>query len=141
MKTIKTLSSLELVAVALVMCAITCGGLTGCASVPEEVPRDLKAAELTQLAQDASDLNRYDRALQYYEATLVRFPNDRESVCEAEYEIAFLYYKKNDYAEAKSRFNKLLLRYNTPDAEAYPQQYKVLASKVLQNIIKKEASY
>jgi outer membrane protein assembly factor BamD (BamD/ComL family) len=133
MKTMKKLASLGFVVMALVVCA-----LTACASAPFEVPPGLTPAELIQRAQEASDRNRYGRAKQYYEAILIRFPSDSENICTAEYEIAFIFYKQKDYEEAKSGFNKLLLRYNSPDAEALPSQYKVLAGKVLENIAKKE---
>jgi outer membrane protein assembly factor BamD (BamD/ComL family) len=121
-----------------VVMALVAGALSACASPPIVVPTGLSAAELIQRAQEASDRNQYGRAKQYYEAILTRFPDDKENVCAAEYEIAFILYKQKDYEAAKSGFNKLLLRYNSPDAEALPSQYKVLAGRVLENITKKE---
>jgi outer membrane protein assembly factor BamD (BamD/ComL family) len=138
MKTMKKLAGLGFMVMALVACALTAGALTSCASGPVEVPSGLTPAELIQRAQEASDLSRYDRARQYYDAILTRFPNDSENVCAAEYEIAFIHYKQKNYETAKSGFNKLLLRYNSPDAEALPSQYKVLAGRVLETIAKKE---
>jgi outer membrane protein assembly factor BamD (BamD/ComL family) len=123
---------------ALVVGALTVGVLTACASGPIEVPPDLTPAELIQRAQEASDRNQYHRAKQYYEAILTRFPSDSENICAAEYEIAFILYKQKDYEAAKTGFNRLLLRYNSPEAEALPSQYKVLAGRVIENIAKKE---
>jgi outer membrane protein assembly factor BamD (BamD/ComL family) len=112
--------------------------LAACASAPLDIPLELTPPELIQRAQEASDRNRYNQAQQYYEAILTRYPNDSENVCAAEYEIAFIHYKRKEYEEAKSGFNKLLLRYNSPDAEALPSQYKVLTGKILENIAAKE---
>ena len=105
--------------------------LVSCASRPAVIPDDLSAAELVQRAQEASDKNRYNLSLQYYEAILDRFPYDSEYVCAAEYEIAFIHYKQKKYDISKAGFNALLERYNTPDEELLPPQYKVLAKKIL----------
>jgi outer membrane protein assembly factor BamD (BamD/ComL family) len=134
----KELASLGFAVMVLVACTLTAGALTACASGPIEVPAGLTPAELIQRAQEASDRSQYGRARQYYEAILTRFPSDSENVCAAEYEIAFIHYKQKNYEAAKSGFNKLLLRYNSPDAEVLPSQYKVLSGRVLENIAKKE---
>jgi outer membrane protein assembly factor BamD (BamD/ComL family) len=102
-----------------------------CASSPEEIPRDLSSAKLIQLAQEASDRNRYKQALQYYEVIPERFPDSNDLVCAAEYEIAFIHYKQNKYDLAKKEFDALLARYDTPDEELLPPQYKKLALIVL----------
>jgi outer membrane protein assembly factor BamD (BamD/ComL family) len=109
-----------------------------CASRPIFIPEDLTAPELIQRAQEASDRNRYNNALQYYEAILERFPFSSEFVCAAEYEIAFIHYKQKKYDLAKSGFNALLERYNTPDGELLPPQFKILALKVLGTIEERE---
>jgi outer membrane protein assembly factor BamD (BamD/ComL family) len=44
------------------------------------IPEDLTAAELVQRGQEASDRNRYNNALQYYQAVLERFPYNAEFV-------------------------------------------------------------
>lgn len=105
-----------------------------CASKPAAISGDLTAAEMVQRAQEASDRNRYSVSLQYYEAILEKFPYDMEYVCAAEYEIAFIYYKQKKYEPAKTGMNNLLERYNSPDEELLPQQYKVLARKILTTI-------
>jgi outer membrane protein assembly factor BamD (BamD/ComL family) len=98
-----------------------------CASSPEEIPGDLSSAKLIQLAQEASDRNRYKQALQYYEVILERFPDNNDLLCVAEYEIAFIHYKQNKYDLAREEFDALLARYDTPDEELLPPQYKKLA--------------
>ena len=119
---------------ALVVLTVSC--ITG----PIVVPEDLTTAELIQRGQEASDRNRYSVSLQYYEAVIERFPFDIESVIAAEYEIAFIHYKQKQFNEAKTELNGLLARYNVPDEELLPPQYKILSNIVLGKIEEKEAS-
>jgi outer membrane protein assembly factor BamD (BamD/ComL family) len=100
-------------------------------------------AKIIQQAQEATDRNRYNQALQYYYIILERYPfdtNNREYIelsMGAEYEIAFLHYKQKKYAGAKGEFTALLARYDTTDAELLPPQYRILAEKVLTRIEEK----
>jgi outer membrane protein assembly factor BamD (BamD/ComL family) len=107
---------------------------------PVEIPDDLTTAELIQRGQEASDKNRYNVSIQYYEAILERFPYDIDSVIAAEYEIAFIHYKQKNYAQSKNEFNRLLARYNTPDQELLPAQFKILSNIVLGKIQEIEAA-
>lgn len=113
---------------------LAAGQLVSCASAPVVIPENASPMELVQRAQDATDNNKYDVAIQYYQAILDRFGDDREMVCTAEYEIAFIKYKQHKYAEAKAGFNALLERYKGADADFLPAQYKILAEKVLAKI-------
>jgi outer membrane protein assembly factor BamD (BamD/ComL family) len=108
--------------------------IASCSSGPVEIPPDLTAEELIQRGQEASDRNRYSLSLRYYETILERFPNDLGNVCAAEYEIAFIHYKEKKYAEAKDEFTALLARYEDPDEEILPQQFKILSTKILEKI-------
>jgi outer membrane protein assembly factor BamD (BamD/ComL family) len=99
---------------------------------------DLSSAELIQRAQEASDNNRYNIALQYYEALLERNRYNIDLVITAEYEIAFIHYKQKKYQQAREELNNVLERYNTPDEELLPQQFKRLAIIVLERITEKE---
>jgi outer membrane protein assembly factor BamD (BamD/ComL family) len=112
--------------------------LLGCASRPVNIPDTITPAELVQRGQEASDRNRYSQALQYYEAILARFPTNIDAICSAEYEIAFIHYKQRKYETAKEEFNALLDRYNGPDAELLPPQFKRLTGIVLERIAEKE---
>jgi tetratricopeptide (TPR) repeat protein len=112
--------------------------LGACRSGPIVVPLELSAAELIQRGQEASDRNRYNQALQYYEAILERFPSDIDDICAAEYEIAFIHYKQKRYVEARRELDSLLLRYTVPDAEFLPPQFKILANIVLERLSEKE---
>jgi outer membrane protein assembly factor BamD (BamD/ComL family) len=106
----------------------------GCASRPVTAPDDITAEELIQRGQEASDRYNYDQALQYYRLVLDRFPYNIDMVCAAEYEIAFINYKQKNYAEARVQFNTLLLRYQSPDAELLPPQFKRLCEIVLERM-------
>lgn len=108
--------------------------LFSCASGPIDIPQELTTAELIQRGQEASDRNRYDQALQYYEAILERYSYDIDSVCAAEYEIAFIHYKQKKYEQSREEFNTLLSRYDTPDAELLPQQFKILSEIVIKRM-------
>jgi outer membrane protein assembly factor BamD (BamD/ComL family) len=105
-----------------------------CASGAVEIADNLTPAELIQRAQEASDRNRYNHSLQYYQAIIDRFPDNIDIICAAEYEIAFIHYKQKKYEDAKAEFNVLLTRYDSPDEELLPQQFKRLALIVLERI-------
>jgi outer membrane protein assembly factor BamD (BamD/ComL family) len=105
-----------------------------CYSGPVEISEGLTPEELIQRAQEASDRNRYNVSLQYSQAILERFPSNIDMICAAEYEIAFIHYKQKKYGTAKEEFNALLSRYDTPDEELLPQQFKRLSYMVLERI-------
>jgi outer membrane protein assembly factor BamD (BamD/ComL family) len=121
---------------ALVSGAALC--FAACATGSLNIPQELTPAELIQRAQEASDKNRYNLALQYYEVLLERNRTNIDLVCTAEYEIAFIYYKQKKYSQAKEGFNALLERYDTPDGDMLPPQFKRLANIVLERISEKE---
>jgi outer membrane protein assembly factor BamD (BamD/ComL family) len=111
----------------------------GCFSGPVKIDEGLSPAELIQKAQEASDRNRYSQADQYYRAILDRFPNDIDMICAAEYEIAFINYKRKDYDTAKKGFHALLERYTGTDGDLLPQKFRILSNTVLDTISKKES--
>jgi outer membrane protein assembly factor BamD (BamD/ComL family) len=106
----------------------------GCASGPAKVSDTITPAELEQKAQEASDRNRYKQSLGYYEIILERFPDRIEYVCAAEYEIAFIHYKQKKYELSESELRQLLARYDGPDSELLPPQYRILANIVIAKI-------
>jgi tetratricopeptide (TPR) repeat protein len=99
---------------------------------------DLTPAEIVQRAQEASDHNRYNTALRYYEVLLERYQYNMELVCTAEYEIALIHYKQKKYKDSRAELNALLERYDGPDGELLPHQFKRLAYIVLDRITEKE---
>ena len=120
----------------LVLAAALC--FSACATGTLNIPYEMTPSELIQRAQEASDRNRYNYALQYYQALLERNATNIDLVCTAEYEIAFIHYKQKKYAQARTEFNNLLMRYDMPNGELLPQQFKLLAHKVLERIDEKE---
>jgi outer membrane protein assembly factor BamD (BamD/ComL family) len=121
---------------ALIFAVVLCLG--ACATGGMNIPEELTPAELIQRAQEASDRNRYSVALQYYTVLLERNSTNIDLVCTAEYEIAFIYYKQKKYNLAKEGFNSLLQRYETPEGDLLPPQFRRLANIVLERIIEKE---
>jgi outer membrane protein assembly factor BamD (BamD/ComL family) len=108
-----------------------------CISKPPTIPLDANAEKLIQLAQEEYDKNRYDNAMEYYRAVIDMYPSRIDSICAAEYEIAFIHYKQKKYGEAKKELDQLLIRYEHPEAETYPIQYKILAGIVIKSIEEK----
>ena len=106
--------------------------LAGCRTGPVEIPQDLTQAEIFQRGQEALDAGRYAVALQYYETFLQRFPDDVANIAEARYEIAFIHYKMGDWDTARELFLRLIDKYETEAAAAYPAWPRVLALRVLE---------
>ena len=81
-----------------------------CETVPEQsdIPEDLTTQEYFQRAQEAVDQRYYETALVYYRTYLERNPDDVENRVAAQYEIAFLHYKMEDYDTAQRMFEELL---------------------------------
>ena len=104
------------------------------------ISEDMSPAELIQRAQEASDRNRYNLAMQYYEALHERNQTNLDLIITAEYEIAFIYYKQKKYQLACERLADVLEYYNTPDEELLPQHFKRLAQIVLKSIEEKDKS-
>jgi len=121
---------------ALIFVTVLC--LSACATSSLSIPEELTPAELIQRAQEASDRNRYNVALQYYMALLERNSTNIDLVCTAEYEIAFIYYKQKKYSQAKEGFQSLLEYYDAPDGDLLPPQFRRLANIVLERITEKE---
>ena len=111
--------------------------VSACASTVH-ISEDLSPSELIQRAQEASDKNRYNVALQYYEALYERNRTDINLVITAEYEIAFIHYKQKKYQQARAELNMLLEYYEAPDQQFLPQQFKRLAEIVIDRITEKE---
>jgi tetratricopeptide (TPR) repeat protein len=109
-----------------------------CVTGKLNIPLELTPAELIQRAQEASDRNRYNLAMQYYKALLERNSTNIDLVCTAEYEIAFIHYKQKKYSQAKEGFQLLLERYDAPDGDLLPPQFRRLATIVLERIKEKE---
>ena len=109
--------------------------LLGCRGIPKEIPDDLHPEEFFKLAQNAIvDWGNYRAALFYYEEFIERFPNMPGKIVEAEYEIAFIHYKRKNYEEAQARFNLILEKYQTQESIHFQEWPKILSEKILATI-------
>jgi outer membrane protein assembly factor BamD (BamD/ComL family) len=119
--------------VSLVILVLFCV-LGSCATGPVEIPEDMTPAKIIQRAQEASDLNKYKTALQYYETLKERYGDSGEYLCTAEYEIAFIHYKQKKYSDARREFESLLKRYEDVDAALLPSYFQILSEKMLSKL-------
>jgi len=102
------------------------------------ISEDMSPAEIIQRAHEALDRNRYNIALQYYQALYDRNRNNADLVITAEYHIAHIHYKQGRFDQARQGMNGVLEYYNSPDAILLPQHFRVLANIILQSIDEKE---
>jgi len=109
--------------------------ISSCASI--NVREDLSPAELIQRANEAMDRNRFNTAIQYYQALYDRNGSNIDLIITAEYHIAFIHYKQKKYDLARDGLNIVLAHYNSPDEELLPQHFKRLSQIVLKTIEEK----
>jgi len=110
---------------------------SACASTVN-IGEELSPAELIQRANEAMDRNRYNIAIQYYEALRDRNQSNIDLTITSEYHIAFIHYKQGKMEQARDELNAVLEYYKSPDAELLPQHFKRLSQIVLQTIEEKE---
>jgi len=111
--------------------AVFITAIMSCASGPVVVPEDMPPSKIIQRAQEATDINKYNVAVQYYLVLLERYGSNNEYYCIGEYEIAFIRYKQKRYVEARKGFENLLVLYDSEEGRYLPPQFKVLSEKVL----------
>ena len=99
-----------------------------CSTTSETLPEDISSYKLFRLAQDAYSNFRYAQAIEYYELIIMRFPDDRESVISAQYELALIHYKSGNKQLATEGFSSLLAEYQR-DSSDYPKWVYVLSRK------------
>lgn len=108
-----------------------------CTSLPPEDVEGLTALEMLQRAQERSDVNDWNGAYHWYQATMNRFSDDIDVVTTCRYEIAFLRYKQGGYKEAAELFQELIADYHGPDGAYMPPRFFTLSQRVLQTIAEK----
>ena len=111
--------------------------VVSCQSGPVVIPDDMPPQKIIQRAQEATDINKYKVAVQYYEALLERYGHINEFYCTGEYEIAFIRYKQKKYSEARKGFENLLILYSAEGGETLPPQFRILSEKVLDKMNQK----
>jgi outer membrane protein assembly factor BamD (BamD/ComL family) len=110
--------------------------LVGCASVPDpaSIPAEMSVPELSLNAQLALDKNNYRAAEVYYQIIIDRYGTDMAARTAAEFEIAHLRVKKEDWTEAKPRLEAIIERYESTGGAGLPPEYLVLARNDLAKI-------
>ncbi len=109
---------------------------SSCHSLKKDLDNpDLTPEEFFQKAQEAViDWNRYKLAIEFYEEFMRRYPDMKNKIIEAEYEIAFIKFKQRKYDDAEERFKNILDKYNTDEAIYYPSWPALMSNKALENI-------
>lgn len=102
---------------------------------PEDIPEDLTPMEFFRRGQEATDARRWDTALTYYQVFLERNPNDLHYGPAAEYEIAFIHFKRGEYSVAERKFEELLARYESAESDSMPDWPRILSERVLYEVI------
>jgi len=121
-----------------IFCALAVVFIFSSCSSAVNISENLSSAEIIQRGQEALDRNRYNVAVQYYQALYDRNRSNIDLIITAEYHIANIHYKQGRYEQAKTELNAILEYYNTPDEELLPQHFKRLSQIVLQRIEEKE---
>ncbi len=114
--------------------------LNSCMSYNASLQEDWTEEQFFKTAQQAYDQDHLDEALFYYEVYLLRYPQNYQKGIAAEYERAYIHYKKKDYSQARAYLKGILDKYDSsPYAYLYPQAYRVLSEKVLQELEERDA--
>ena len=112
-----------------------------CATRLSVISDDITPMELIQRGQESWNRNRFTAALHYYSTLIERFPETPEYIefiIAAEYEIALMHERRREFDTARVMFNDILARYDSPDAELLPPQFRVLSLIVLDRITELE---
>ena len=115
--------------VAFFLVALAAVALCSCATKPAVIPEGLSAAEIFQRAQDAADRNDFALGISYYSLVEKSFPDDKDHIAWASYEIAFLYHKMGQNDLALKLANELLARYAAA-GDTLPAAPQVLAQNL-----------
>ncbi|MBN1648117.1 MAG: hypothetical protein JW874_08800 [Spirochaetales bacterium] len=107
----------------------------GCSGTPKPIPDGVSPEVLLQMAQE-SVIKSYNNkhAIYYYNEFIIRFPEEIQKVVEAEYEIAFIHFKQNDFDTSKQEFEAIKAKYQLPGGDLLPRWPLVLTNKVLAEI-------
>ena len=118
----------------LLLCAVALLLLfVGCETVPDSVDEDITSPELFRLAQDAYNFEQYGTSLYYYNVILERFGTQRSVRVAAEYEIAYIHFKRGEDEMAKNMFAQLLAEYQLNNA-GFPRWIFVLSTRIYEQL-------
>lgn len=112
--------------------------VTSCQSAPKDIPQNLSAEELINLAQASYDAGNVKAAQTYYETIIIRYGDQMDKLVEAEYEIAHLKVKQKKWQQAIPDLQRILSYYETDTTGALPAAFKKLAELDLAKVPEKE---
>jgi TolA-binding protein len=88
--------------------------------------------EYEKIALKEYEEQRYDNAIEAYEAIIEHYPENSKALAWANYEIGYCFWMLKDYESAELRFRKVLNEFQEPAA-------KTLAGEMLEKIEKERA--
>lgn len=112
--------------------------VTGCQSAPKDIPQNLSAEELINLAQSSYDSGNVKAAQAYYEAIIIRYGDQMDKLVEAEYEIAHLKIKQKKWQQAIPDLQRILSYYEADTTGVLPSAFKKLAELDMAKVPEKE---
>jgi len=77
----------------------------------------LSITEYEKIAQSERDNNRYDNAIEAYNAIITHYPDNSKAAVWANYEIGFCYYVQKEYSEAEKYFRIVINEFQDPAAK------------------------
>lgn len=110
----------------------------GCQSAPKDIPADLTAEELINLAQASYDKGNVKAAQAYYEAIIIRYGDQMDKLVEAEYEIAHLKVKEKKWQQAIPDLQRILSYYESDVQGILPPAFKKLVEIDMAKIPERE---
>lgn len=112
--------------------------LSGCHTVPKNIPADLSADELINLAQASYDKGNTRAAQVYYETILIRYGDQMDKVVEAEYEIAHMKVKQKKWQQAIPDLQRVVSYYETDTTGTLPPAFRKLAELDMAKVPERE---
>lgn len=112
--------------------------LLGCQTVPKNIPQDLSADELINLAQASYDKGNTRAAQAYYEAIIIRYGDQMDKLVEAEYEIAHLKVKQKKWQQAIPDLQRIRSYYETDTTGRLPPAFRRLVELDMAKIPERE---
>ena len=110
----------------------------GCQSAPKDIPEDLTAEELINLAQASYDQGNVKAAQAYYETIIIRYGHQMDKLVEAEYEIAHLKVKEKKWQQAIPDLQRILSYYESDVDGTLPPAFRKLVEIDMAKIPERE---
>lgn len=129
----------NIITAVIILLALSAGLCTSCTTIPESVSSEWTEAMFFKNAQEAMDNNNYELATYYYEVYSIRYPENIQKGIAAEYEKAFINYKRGRDKAARAGFEEILRKYReSPYAMLYPPRFQQLCETGLRNLEKRK---